>query len=313
MRARWLIVMLVVFLALLAGLAWAAHRVERAARSLVAYAGSERGDWVRTGEEERSFDAAGARQLTIENRVGDIKIVAGGPSVKVHAVAFARAGSEAARESGRVGVSCESDGRTGLRIRIPNQRDHTRVNLELQVPVTLAVTVANSVGSVDIERLTSAVTVDNGAGNITATDCAGPIDVHTGAGTIVISGARAGVSAATGAGDVRVDGARGAVDGHAGAGTVALTHIISDDVKATVGCGDVQVTMDAPFSGTMYAHTGMGTATVALRPGSRCRVATSVHIGSVSDDLPASVVSRSGPGLVDVSSGLGDVSVEKAD
>jgi len=311
-RARWLIVMLVVFLALLAGLAWAAHRVERAARSLVAYASSERGDWVRTGEEERSFSAAGARRLTIENRVGDVKIVAGGPDVKVHAVASARVGSDAARGRGRVGISCESDGRAGLRLRIPSQNDHSRVDLELKIPAALAVTVASAVGNVDIERLTSAVAVGSGAGNITVTDCTGPIDVHTSAGTTAISNARAGVTAATGAGDVRVEGARGAVHGHTGAGTVTLDHIVSDDVKATAGCGDVQVTMAAPFSGTMYAHTGMGTATVALRPGSRCRVTTSVHIGSVSDGLPASVVSRSGPGLVDVSSGVGDVSVEKA-
>jgi hypothetical protein len=239
--------------------------------------------------------------------------VAGGRDVKVHASAAARAGSEAARGSGRVGILCERNGPGGLRIRIPSQKDHTRVDLELHMPATLAVTVMNAVGNVDIERSAGAVAVDNGAGDITLKDCTGRIDVRTGAGTTQISGARAGVTAATGAGDIRVEDARGAVSGHAGAGTVTLTRIVSNDVKATAGCGDVRVTMDAPFSGTMYAHTGMGTVTVALRPGSRCRVSTSVHIGSVSDDLPASVVIRSGPGLVEVSSGLGDVSVVKAD
>lgn len=312
MRARWLVIMLVVFLVLLAGMSWAARRVERAARSLVAYARSEMSDWTRTGEEERSFEAAGARRLAIENHIGNVTIVSGGPDVKVHAVTSARIDSEAARGSRRVRLSCEPDGPGGLAIRIPRQRNHTRVDLELQVPATLAVTVTAAAGSITVERLAGAVTVHNGAGDITVTQCAGPIDIHTGVGTTTVSGARAAVTVETGAGDVRVEDVRGAVHGHAGVGTVTLDRIVSDHVKATVGCGDVQVRMAAPFSGTMYAHSGIGTATVALRSGSHCRVDASVGIGSVSDDLPLSVVSRSGPGRIDVSSGLGDVSVKKA-
>jgi hypothetical protein len=313
MRARWLIITSIVVLALVAGMAWAARRVERAARSLVVYASSERGDWARTGEEEKRFEAAGARRLAIENHVGDVKITPGGPDVKVHAVTSARIGSEAAAGNARVRFSCSSDGRDGLAIRIPHSKGHTRVDLELQVPAAFAVTVSNAAGGITIERLAGAVTVRSGGGDISVKGCAGPIDIHTGAGTTTVSGARAGVTVETGAGDIHVEDARGAVRGHAGVGTVTLDRIVSDDVNATVGCGDVNVTMAAPFSGAMYARSGLGTATVSLRPGSRCRVTTSVGIGSVSDDLPLSVVSRSGPGLIEVSSGLGDVTLAKAD
>jgi len=307
-----LIIAIVVVLVLIGSLAWAARKVQIAVRSLIAYASSERGDWERVGEEERNFDASGARRLVIENPVGDIEIVPGGPGMSIHAAKYSRATYGGTGASGRVGVSCHSDGKGGLKVTTSATKDHTRVDLALKVPVALDVTVSLTVGSVSIERIAGSVTVDSRAGEITVKDCAGPVRVHTTVGSVEVADAGGDVTATTGAGDVSVTGARGRVYGHSGTGQVTLDRIISDDVTATAGCGDVEVAMGAPFTGAMRARTRIGTATVALRPGSRCRISTSVGIGEVSDDVPASVVARSGPGLVEVSSRVGEVTVTEA-
>jgi hypothetical protein len=74
----------------------------------------------------------------------------------------------------------------------------------------------------------------------------------------------------------------------------------------------VELEMAKPFSGELRAHAGTGTVTIALRPGSRCRVNTQVGLGNVSDGLPARVIARTEPGVIEAGTRLGDVTLTEA-
>lgn len=296
-RVRVLVAVTAV-LALAYAVVYAAHRASEAARSLLACATTQSSCWMEVAREARALDLAGVRRLTVENQYGDVEIVGGGSEARLEVTKYA-AGDHAAeaRERGRkLRVTAAREGRSGFRITAGQRRAGRRAkaNLLLRVPAGLALTVRQTAGDARVRGM------------------AGPLEVHSRAGSVEVTSVRAGATVHFRAGEFVGDHVQGPVRVHGGVGSIRLRNVRSDAIAATLDCGEIVIAPHGPFSGKLTAYTRIGQVNIALRPGSRCRVSTSTHIGDVSDHLPARVLSRSGPGLIEASVSIGEVKLEEA-
>ncbi len=316
MRARLLVVVAVVFL-LVCAAAWAAHRAAEAARSLVAYQAAQGQGWVELGRERATFDLRGAQRLIIENRFGNVEVTPGGPGLEVKATKYARTKdlAQGRRQAEGLRLSASPQGERGLRITVgpASAARGIRVDLEVLAPTSVDLTVRVSVGEVGVSGMQAAVAVESKAGDVTVANCPGPVRVGSLAGNTQVSSTRKELSVEVGAGEMVLEDIRGPVRARGRVGQVYLNGVQSDWITAALDCGEIAIEMDKPFSGKLAARTRIGNTSIALRPGSRCRVLTSVGIGSVEDGLPARVLSRIGPGVIEASAGMGEVCLVEAD
>jgi hypothetical protein len=316
MRARLLVVVAVVFL-LVCAAAWAAHRAAEAARSLVAYQAVRGQPWVELGRETTTFDLRGAQRLTIENRFGNVEVTPGGPGLEVKATKYAQSEdlAQARRQAEGLRPSASPQGERGLKITVgpASAAMGIRVDLAVLAPTSVDLTVRVSAGEVKISGMQAAVAVESKAGDVTIANCPGPVRVGSLAGNTQVSSTRKELSVEVGAGEMVLEDIRGPVRARGRVGQICLNGVQSDRITAALDCGEIAIEMNKPFSGKLAARTRIGNTSIALRPGSRCRVLTSVGIGSVEDGLPARVLSRTGPGVIEASAGMGEVTLTEAD
>lgn len=342
MRVKLLVSVLVV-MGLVYGLALGWRYAIASARTYAEEAVME-GEGKETARISEGFDLGGATRLTIENAYGSVEVKAGGPQVTVERTVYAGGDTgEARARAARFTLAAGPDGGDGYKISVRGQRERPRVRVDLavEVPPQLALSLQVASGEARVSGMGSSVTVSTGSGGISVESIAGPVAAKTGSGDILVKAAQSGVTAATGSGDIELTQVHGPTDAKTGSGSVMvrgargdqislktasgsldLTDIAGQSLVAESASGSIQMSVSEPFSGEMRLRTASGSISLALPAGSDCRLDASTASGSVSSSLPlAEITSRgrslsgrlgAGKGHIEAKTASGSVELKQA-
>lgn len=343
MRVGLIISVLVVMgLAYLTIYAWhrTAETTREMAQDLVMNAGSVGSETSRATE---TFDVSGKKRLTIVNDYGSVEIMAGGPKLTIERVVYAGQDNQARARAAQFKVETAPEGADGFRVRVTGEpgRRRASVRLIVQGPPEMELIVQVKLGNGEVSGWRSNVGVTTGSGdltlksiaasaaaktesgNITAENVQGGVVAETGSGNIDLSTVRGHAYGKTGSGDVTMtDVTASDITGEAGSGSVSFDGVAGDVISAATDSGNVEVAVKQPFSGRMQIRAGSGNAELTLPATSDCRVEAKAAAGEISNSLTMRVSAMSnnhlqgtlgnGRGLVQISSGSGNIVLEEA-
>ncbi|MDJ0700396.1 MAG: hypothetical protein QNJ07_11095 [Woeseiaceae bacterium] len=119
----------------------------------------------------------------------------------------------------------------------PN-RHNARVNLEVQVPESLALVVEDSSGSIRIADMIAPVKVDDSSGSIDVFG-SGDLDIEDGSGSIDVEGVAGDLRIDDGSGSINVRNVKGSVYIDDGSGSISVRHVDRDLVVTNAGSGSL--------------------------------------------------------------------------
>ena len=114
------------------------------------------------------------------------------------------------------------------------------VALEVRMPSTLALTVDDGSGSIQIENVRAALRVDDGSGSIKIR-AVGPLEIDDGSGSILAEDIAGDVDIVDGSGSINVAGVTGSVTIDDGSGSITVRDVGQDLVIEDAGSGSVNV------------------------------------------------------------------------
>lgn len=123
-----------------------------------------------------------------------------------------------------------------------------RVDLEVRAPATLAISIDDGSGSIDVRNFVSDVRIDDGSGSIDVHGV-GALDIDDGSGSIDVTNAAGDVYIDDGSGGITVEKIGGSVTIDDGSGSIRVTDvdkdlIIVDDGSGSVSFSDVRGTVE---------------------------------------------------------------------
>ena len=123
-----------------------------------------------------------------------------------------------------------------------------RVDLEVRAPSTLAVSIDDGSGSMDVSNFSADVRIDDGSGSIDVQNV-GALNIDDGSGSIDISGATGDVYVNDGSGSITVNSVSGSVTIDDGSGSIRVTDvaedlIIVDDGSGSISFSDIRGTVE---------------------------------------------------------------------
>jgi hypothetical protein len=123
-----------------------------------------------------------------------------------------------------------------------------RVDLEVRAPSTLAVSIDDGSGSMDISNFSADVRIDDGSGSIDVQNV-GALNIDDGSGSIDVSGVTGDVYVNDGSGSITVNSVSGSVTIDDGSGSIRVTDvaedlIIVDDGSGSVSFSDIRGTVE---------------------------------------------------------------------
>jgi len=123
-----------------------------------------------------------------------------------------------------------------------------RVDLEVRAPSTLAVSIDDGSGSMDVANFSADVKIDDGSGSIDVQNV-GALSIDDGSGSIDVSGATGDVYVNDGSGGITVDSVGGTVTIDDGSGSIRVSDvaedlIILDDGSGSVSFSDIRGTVE---------------------------------------------------------------------
>lgn len=123
-----------------------------------------------------------------------------------------------------------------------------RVDLEVRAPTTMAISIDDGSGSIDIKNFASDIRIDDGSGSIDV-HTVGALDIDDGSGSIDVTGATGDVYINDGSGGITIDRTGGSVTIDDGSGSIRVTDvagdlIILDDGSGSVSFSDVRGTVE---------------------------------------------------------------------
>jgi hypothetical protein len=277
-----------------------------------------------------------ARSLRVDNSRGWVEIRAGGPGrIQLTALKKSRAGDEDLAKSYASETEVEVRRESGalvLLVRYPQQgnirlglsdllRGHeppwVEVQLTLEVPADLPVTVRTASGDVTTDGLTGSQTLETSSGDVTIRKARGHVDARTASGDIEARDVGPARLRTTG-GDIAISGAAGPIHARAASGDIAA-HGSRDSMELRTASGDIEVggsprgLRASTSAGEIVVHAASGLVDLETsngeievqfeRPLSEGTV-TSVSgdiVASLADDLGCVLDLRTSTGDIDVS------------
>lgn len=167
------------------------------------------GDCEYTETREAVLDGAGAEKLTIDARAGSLRVIGRPGASEVTVRGTACASHQEDLEDIRLETRANG-GKLRVAVDIPDSgwtwKRTARLDLEVEVPVELAVEVSDSSGSIEISG-TAGVEVDDGSGEIEIRDVSGDVRITDGSGGIDIQDVQGSVFIEEdGSGEIGIDG-----------------------------------------------------------------------------------------------------------
>lgn len=123
-----------------------------------------------------------------------------------------------------------------------------RVDIEVRAPSTLAVSIDDSSGSMDVSNFSADVRIDDSSGSIDVQNV-GALSIDDGSGSIEIRGANGDVYVNDGSGSITIESVDGTVKIDDGSGSIRVSDvsedlIIVDDGSGSVSFSDVRGTVE---------------------------------------------------------------------
>ena len=123
-----------------------------------------------------------------------------------------------------------------------------RVDIEVRAPSTLAVSIDDSSGSMDVSNFSADVRIDDSSGSIDVQNV-GALSIDDGSGSIDISGANGDVYVNDGSGSIIIESVDGTVKIDDGSGSIRVSDvsedlIIVDDGSGSVSFSDIRGTVE---------------------------------------------------------------------
>ncbi len=278
------------------------------------------------GRRSSTYQLGANRQVTIENEQGNIAVTAGGSQVAVEGVIRAVRDSHktaaAKAPSIRLVERRAPDGGLALTVVRDTGVRNVWMDLKVQLPPDASLHLEGGSGNMQTAGLRGPVAVKVGSGDIVARNLEGRADLSTGSGNVTADAVRGGVNADSGSGDIRLSAISGETVAHTDSGNVTASISTSPRVVTGSGSGNVTVTVQQPFRGTLEAHADSGNVTVSLSARSDCRIRAATASGNVTSTLPLAEASRTqseldgrlgaGRGSVVAESGSGNVELRAA-
>ncbi|HVA55461.1 MAG TPA: DUF4097 family beta strand repeat-containing protein [Gammaproteobacteria bacterium] len=162
-----------------------------------------------------------------------------------------------------IGVFCVNDGGNNLSYqgkainiyRNGNRGTPLHVDLVVQVPAGLALTLVNYAGLTEVNGIKNDLQVKTSSGDVHVSDVHGQFSADTGSGDVHVAGLTGDFTADTGSGDVFAEHISGNVHADTGSGDVHVSEANSQILYADTGSGDVTF---SNVKGDMKFDTGSG-------------------------------------------------------
>lgn len=178
-------------------------------------------------------------------------------------------------------------------------------NFTVELPAGVNVALHSGDGDVDVTGTTGAVSATSGDGDIKIGKVTGSVEASSGDGAVTLEDVSGSIKAHSGDGSIKVSGATGRVD-------------------ATTGDGEIDVALaSGSANADVRVHTGDGSVTVGLPASFKGQFSASTGDGTVESDFPVELTGRidhqhiqstlggGGPARVDISTGDGNIHLEK--
>ena len=213
---------------------------------LASYAGAAAGDY----EEIRDLtvDASGIETLIINVGAGSLDVVGvdGLDTVVVKAtIVIPDVNEDKARkivEKDLVLTLESTSGKAVLKSEIDSRfwdfGSNGRVDLEVRAPSTMAVSIDDGSGSMDISNFSADVRIEDGSGSIDVKNV-GALDIDDGSGSIDVSGAKGDVYVNDGSGSITIESVSGTVTIDDGSGSIKVSDVSEDLIIVDDGSGSL--------------------------------------------------------------------------
>lgn len=223
---------------------------------LASFASAAAGDYEET--RDLTVDASGVETLVIDVGAGSLDVagVDGLDTIEVKAtIVIPDADADDGRkviEKNLVLTLERHDDRATLTSEFDRRfwgfNSNGRVDLEVRAPSTLAVSIDDGSGSMDVSNFSADVSIDDGSGSIDVQNV-GALKIDDGSGSIDVSGATGDVYVNDGSGSITVDAVGGSVTIDDGSGSIRVNDvaedlIIVDDGSGSVSFSDIRGTVD---------------------------------------------------------------------
>ena len=113
-----------------------------------------------------------------------------------------------------------------------------RIDLEIRAPATLAISIDDGSGSIDVRNFVSDVRIDDGSGSIDV-HVVGALDIDDGSGSIDVTSVAGDVTINDGSGGITLDKVGGSVTIDDGSGSIRVTDVAKDLIIIDAGSGSV--------------------------------------------------------------------------
>jgi len=215
---------------------------------------------------EATVNAAGARQVRVIARAGELKIHGrdGASAVAVHGTACA------SNESRLADVKLVAERRGDvvyIEAAVPEDGwfgGQGALDLDIEVPMSIALDVDDGSGSADIENVAS-LKIEDGSGDLAIDDVRGDVTVEDGSGSLDIDKVGGQVRIRDGSGEIIVREAGSVLIDEDGSGGVELTGVHGNVVVRDDGSGSISVrdvggdfTVEDDGSGSIDHHDVRG-------------------------------------------------------
>lgn len=213
---------------------------------LASFAGMAANDYTET--RELSVDASGIDSLILETGAGSLEVegVEGLGAVEVRAmIVVPDADEDDARKviDKELRLALETQGsRATLESRFEQHfwglGSNARIDLEVRVPETLAISIDDGSGSIEVSGVAADLAIEDGSGSIDVRNV-GELDIEDGSGSIEVEGVRGDVMIDDGSGSITVTSVGGTVTIDDGSGSIRVTDVGGDLVILDAGSGGV--------------------------------------------------------------------------
>lgn len=112
------------------------------------------------------------------------------------------------------------------------------IDLEIRAPKTLAISIDDGSGSMDVRNFVSDVRIDDGSGSIDV-HTVGSLDIDDGSGSIDVTNVAGDVFVDDGSGTITVEKVGGSVTVDDGSGSISITDVAKDLIILDGGSGSV--------------------------------------------------------------------------
>jgi DUF4097 and DUF4098 domain-containing protein YvlB len=112
------------------------------------------------------------------------------------------------------------------------------IDLEIRAPATLAISIDDGSGSMDVRNFVSDVRIDDGSGSIDV-HTVGSLDIDDGSGSIDVTNVAGNVYVDDGSGTITIDEVGGSVTVDDGSGSIRVTDVAEDLIILDGGSGSI--------------------------------------------------------------------------